>query len=114
MLLDPNMAAPLQLAFSLALEFAWFKQVSIGGKTKKLWSQAPPPPVYPLEWEVGRAVSTRQVLVAMAIGNRQPAFQHAKTEDRHQLNSQCAVSFYIHLLDSSSVRARYAQLSRPL
>lgn len=40
MLMDPSMAPVLHLAVSLALEFAWFKQVVIAGRPKKVWSQA--------------------------------------------------------------------------
>lgn len=39
-LLDPRMAPALELTLSLALEFAWFKEVVVASKPRKVWSQA--------------------------------------------------------------------------
>ena len=39
-LLDPGMTSTLHTAVSMALEFAWYKQVVVGGRPKKVWSQA--------------------------------------------------------------------------
>ena len=39
-LVNPSIASVLRLCLSHALELAFFKETVIGGKTRKVWSQA--------------------------------------------------------------------------